>query len=92
MSFLSSLDENNFPNRLGDGANVYLASAELAAVCSILGKIPDLEEYMGYMNNLNTMADEVYRYMNFNEIADYMKGAENAKNIPLQNIQEVQTS
>ena len=91
-STVVSTSTRNFPNRLGDGANVYLASAELAAVCSILGKIPDLEEYMGYMNSINTMADEVYRYMNFNEIADYMKGAENAKNIPLQNIQEVQTS
>jgi aconitate hydratase 2 / 2-methylisocitrate dehydratase len=91
-STVVSTSTRNFPNRLGDGANVFLASAELAAVCSILGKIPDMEEYMGYMNNLNTMADEVYRYMNFNEIADYMKGAENAKNIPLQNIQEVQTS
>ncbi|MDG2175510.1 MAG: bifunctional aconitate hydratase 2/2-methylisocitrate dehydratase [Gammaproteobacteria bacterium] len=90
-STVVSTSTRNFPNRLGDGANVYLASAELAAVCSILGKIPDLEEYMGYMNSINTMADEVYRYMNFNEIADYMKGAENAKNIPLQNIQEVQT-
>ncbi len=48
-----------------------------------------MEEYMGYMDSLNTMADDVYRYMNFNEIADYMEGAENAKNIPLTNIQEV---
>jgi len=88
-STVVSTSTRNFPNRLGDGANVYLASAELAAVCSILGKIPDMEEYMGYMNSLNTMADDVYRYMNFNEIADYMEGAENAKNIPLTNIQEV---
>jgi aconitate hydratase 2 / 2-methylisocitrate dehydratase len=91
-STVVSTSTRNFPNRLGDGANVFLASAELAAVCSILGKIPDFEEYMSYMNNLNTMADEVYRYMNFNEIEDYMKGAENARNIPLQNIQEVQIS
>jgi len=88
-STVVSTSTRNFPNRLGDGANVYLASAELAAVCSILGKIPDMEEYMSYMNSLNTMADDVYRYMNFNEIADYMEGAENAKNIPLTNIQEV---
>ena len=91
-STVVSTSTRNFPNRLGDGANVYLASAELAAVCSILGKIPNMKEYMGYMNNLNTMSDEVYRYMNFNEIADYMEGAENAKNIPLQNIQEVHSS
>ncbi len=88
-STVVSTSTRNFPNRLGDGANVFLASAEMAAVCSILGKIPDMEEYMGYMDSLNTMADDVYRYMNFNEIADYMEGAENAKNIPLTNIQEV---
>lgn len=88
-STVVSTSTRNFPNRLGDGANVFLASAELAAVCSILGKIPDMEEYMAYMNSLDTMAGEVYRYMNFNEIGEYMKGAANAKNIPLQNIQEV---
>ena len=91
-STVISTSTRNFPNRLGDGANVYLGSAELAAVCSALGKIPNMEEYMTYMNSLNTMAGEIYRYMNFNEIQQYMQGAENAKNIPLQNIQEVQTS
>jgi len=90
-STVVSTSTRNFPNRLGDGANVFLASAEMAAVCSILGKIPDMEEYMGFMNSLNTMSDEIYRYMNFNEIAEYMKGAENAANIPLQNIEEVRT-
>ena len=89
-STVVSTSTRNFPNRLGDGANVYLASAEMAAVCSLLGKIPDMEEYMAYMNSLNTMSGEIYRYMNFNEISEYMKGAENARNIPLQNIQEVQ--
>ena len=89
-STVVSTSTRNFPNRLGDGANVYLASAEMAAVCSLLGRIPDMEEYMAYMNSLNTMSGEIYRYMNFNEISEYMKGAENACNIPLQNIQEVQ--
>jgi aconitate hydratase 2/2-methylisocitrate dehydratase len=89
-STVVSTSTRNFPNRLGDGANVYLASAEMAAVCSLLGRIPDMEEYMAYMNSLNTMSGEIYRYMNFNEISEYMKGAENARNIPLQNIQEVQ--
>jgi len=89
-STVVSTSTRNFPNRLGDGANVYLASAEMAAVCSLLGKIPDMEEYMAYMNSLNTMSGEIYRYMNFNEISEYMKGAENTRNIPLQNIQEVQ--
>jgi len=87
-STVVSTSTRNFPNRLGDGANVFLASAEMAAVCSILGKIPDMEEYMAYMNSLDTMASEIYRYMNFNEIEEYMKGAENATNIPLQNISD----
>ncbi len=89
-STVVSTSTRNFPNRLGDGANVYLASAEMAAVCSLMGKIPDIEEYMAYMDSLNTMSSEIYRYMNFNEISEYMKGAENARNIPLKSIQEVQ--
>ena len=71
---------------------MFLASAEMAAVCSALGKIPNMEEYMAYMDSLNTMSDEIYRYMNFNEIEQYMQGADNAKNIPLQNIQDVKTA
>ena len=88
-STVVSTSTRNFPNRLGDGANVYLASAELAAVASALGKLPDMEEYMAYMNNLDTMSAEIYRYMNFNEIEEYMKGADNASNIPLQNVRDV---
>jgi len=88
-STVVSTSTRNFPNRLGDGANVYLASAELAAVCSALGHIPTMDEYMTYMGKLDTMAGEIYRYLNFNEIAAYMKGAEKAKTIPLQNIVEV---
>lgn len=91
-STVVSTSTRNFPNRLGDGANVYLSSAELAAVCAILGRIPDMEEYMAYMNNLNTMAGDIYRYLNFNEIKSFMEGAENASNIPVQNVAEVRTS
>jgi aconitate hydratase 2/2-methylisocitrate dehydratase len=79
----------NFPNRLGQGANVFLASSELAAVSAALGKIPTMTEYMQYMGTINTMADSIYRYLNFNEIASYMEAAERAKQIPLTNIQEV---
>ncbi len=88
-STVVSTSTRNFPNRLGQGANVFLASSELAAVCSALGKIPTMTEYMSYMGNINTMADSIYRYLNFNEIASYMQAAERAKNIPLTNIQEV---
>jgi aconitate hydratase 2/2-methylisocitrate dehydratase len=51
-----STSTRNFPNRLGQGANVYLASAELAAVASILGRLPTMEEYMKYMDQVNATA------------------------------------
>ena len=66
---------------------MYLGSSELAAVCAALGKIPDMEEYMSYMDSLNTMSGDIYRYLNFNELAEFMKGAENARNIPAVNIE-----
>lgn len=88
-STVVSTSTRNFPNRLGQGADVYLASSELAAVSAVLGKIPSMDEYMSYMGNINTMADNIYRYLNFNEIADFMEAAERAKNIPLTNVQVV---
>ncbi len=77
-STVISTSTRNFPNRLGNGANVYLASAELAAVGAILGKIPTMSEYMEYADDINSMADDVYRYLNFNEMESYMVAAENA--------------
>ncbi|MES9937783.1 MAG: bifunctional aconitate hydratase 2/2-methylisocitrate dehydratase, partial [Sedimenticola sp.] len=71
-----STSTRNFPNRLGTGANVYLASAELAAVSSILGKIPTTDEYMEYAKEIDTMAADVYRYMNFDQIESYRKVAD----------------
>ncbi len=88
-STVVSTSTRNFPNRLGQGANVYLASSELAAVSAALGKIPTMDEYMSYMGNINTMSDSIYRYLNFNEIESYMKAAERAKSIPLTDIREV---
>lgn len=70
-----STSTRNFPNRLGKGANVYLGSAELAAVCAQLGKIPSPAEYMDAVKTLDTMADDIYRYLNFNEIEEYQKAA-----------------
>jgi aconitate hydratase 2/2-methylisocitrate dehydratase len=90
-STVISTSTRNFPNRLGDGANVFLASSELAAVCSLLGKIPTMAEYMQYMGKIDTMSAKIYRYLNFNEVASFMKGAERAKTIPLQNIRDVGT-
>ena len=80
-----STSTRNFPNRLGDGADVYLASAELAAVSSILGKLPSVEEYMAYMKDLDTMADDIYRYLNFHQIESFQNSADQAI-IPALNI------
>jgi aconitate hydratase 2/2-methylisocitrate dehydratase len=77
-STVISTSTRNFPNRLGTGANVYLASAELAAVAAIIGKIPSMDEYMTYAEDLNTMADDVYRYLNFNEMESYLSAADSA--------------
>jgi len=66
-----STSTRNFPNRMGKDAKVYLGSAELAAVCAILGKIPSVEEYLEKVSMLNTMSDEVYRYLNFHEMEEY---------------------
>ena len=70
-----STSTRNFPNRLGNGANVYLASAELAAVCSILGKIPTIAEYMHYAEQIDASAADTYRYLNFNQMANYVEKA-----------------
>jgi len=66
-----STSTRNFPNRLGNGANVYLGSAELAAVCSVLGRIPTLAEYLDAVNMLDTLSGEVYRYLQFDQLPDY---------------------
>ena len=87
-STVVSTSTRNFPNRLGDGADVFLASAELAAISSILGKLPNLEEYLKYMDEINPLADDIYRYLNFNEIETYVETAGSA-NIPSINIVNV---
>ena len=78
QSTVVSTSTRNFPNRLGDGANVYLSSAEVAAVVSILGKIPTYEEYMNFAEKLDPMADDIYRYLNFDEVDDYQEAASRA--------------
>ena len=80
-STVVSTSTRNFPNRLGAGANVFLASAELAAVAGINGKLPTPSEYFEYTNKLDTMAAEVYRYLNFDQLSDYTSAAE--KVIPM---------
>jgi len=79
QSTVISTSTRNFPNRLGNGANVYLSSAELAAVGAILGKIPSKEEYMEYAKKIDTMAEDTYRYLNFDKIEEYQKIADTVK-------------
>jgi aconitate hydratase 2/2-methylisocitrate dehydratase len=71
-----STSTRNFPNRLGNGANVFLASAELAAICSLLGKIPTFEEYQKYAGQISASADDTYRYLNFDRMDGYRKKAD----------------
>jgi len=87
-STVVSTSTRNFPNRLGDGANVFLASAELAAISATLGYIPTIEEYNEFMSEINTMGPDVYRYLNFHEIASY-KEAANSAVLPTLTIEEV---
>ena len=84
-----STSTRNFPNRLGDGANVYLASAELASVGGILGRLPTPAEYMEYATKIDSMSAEVYRYMNFDQIESFHNAAEKGKLIAAQQIIEV---
>ena len=71
-----STSTRNFPNRLGKNTFVYLGSAELAAICSKLGKIPTVEEYQANIGIINEQGEQIYRYMNFNEIDSYNEVAE----------------
>jgi aconitate hydratase 2/2-methylisocitrate dehydratase len=73
-----STSTRNFPNRLGRNSNVYLGSAELAAICSRLGRIPTKAEYMEGVGVLDASASEIYRYMNFDQIEDYKVGEKTA--------------
>jgi aconitate hydratase 2/2-methylisocitrate dehydratase len=67
-----STSTRNFDNRMGMGAQVYLGSAELAALCALLGRLPSVEEYMNLVpRKLEGKKDDVYKYLNFNLIEDY---------------------
>jgi aconitate hydratase 2 / 2-methylisocitrate dehydratase len=74
-----STSTRNFPNRLGKNSNVYLGSAELAAICSKLGRIPTKEEYLADMSVLTAASDTVYQYLNFDKIGDYTESAATVK-------------
>ncbi|QJQ06269.1 bifunctional aconitate hydratase 2/2-methylisocitrate dehydratase [Undibacterium piscinae] len=74
-----STSTRNFPNRLGKNSNVYLGSAELAAICSKLGRIPTKAEYMADMTVLTAASDKVYQYLNFDKVSDYTDAAASVK-------------
>lgn len=71
-----STSTRNFPNRLGKNSNVFLGSAELAAICSRLGRIPSREEYLADMGVLHANSDNIYRYMNFDQIEEFKEIAD----------------
>lgn len=75
-STVVSTSTRNFPNRLGKGANVYLASAELAAVASTLGRLPTVQEYHDMTAPVDTTAADTYRYLNFDELPAFVKAAD----------------
>ena len=83
-----STSTRNFPNRLGDGADVYLGSAELATVGGILGHLPTPEEYLRYAELIDSMSEEIFSYMNFNQIASFQEAAMDGKRIATQEIVE----
>jgi aconitate hydratase 2/2-methylisocitrate dehydratase len=74
-----STSTRNFPNRLGKNSNVYLGSAELAAICSKLGRIPTKAEYMADMGVLNKDSSKIYQYLNFDQVKDYTDLADTVK-------------
>jgi aconitate hydratase 2/2-methylisocitrate dehydratase len=71
-----STSTRNFPNRLGKDSQVYLSSAELAAVVSTLGRLPTVAEYLEAVQHLQPMADDIYRYLNFHQLEEYKSVAD----------------
>ena len=88
-STVLSTSTRNFPNRLGEGANVYLTSAELAAVGALLGKLPTPSEYQEYASKIDSMAEDIYRYMNFDQVVAFQRLAEDGERIAATIIDEV---
>ena len=74
-----STSTRNFPNRLGNGADVYLASAELSAVAATLGRIPTMDEYLEGVKGIQPMSSDIYRYLNFHLLPEYQDVANEVK-------------
>ena len=82
-STVVSTSTRNFPNRLGDGANVYLSSAEVAAISAKLGYLPSVEEYLALMKDIEPLEGDIYQYLNFDQLSDYQ---DTVSQVPLENI------
>lgn len=83
-----STSTRNFNNRMGKGARVYLGSAELAAVCALLGKIPTVEEYMEIVTQkLDPFAEDLYRYLNFDQVAGF---EDEGRVVPLEEMPKIE--
>lgn len=78
-STVVSTSTRNFPNRLGKGANVFLASAELASIAAIEGKLPSVEEYQKYASKINETAADTFRYLNFDQLGEYVAKGKTAE-------------
>ena len=78
-STVVSTSTRNYPNRLGDGADVFLASAELSSVAAVLGRLPSPKEYLEFMNEINPLSEEIYRYLNFDQLPEYLNDAKKAE-------------
>jgi aconitate hydratase 2 / 2-methylisocitrate dehydratase len=76
-----STSTRNFPNRLGQGADVFLASAELAAIASVLGRLPGPEEYLEFATKIDSMAPEIYNYLNFDKVPEFLEAADRGRSI-----------
>ena len=88
-STVLSTSTRNFPNRLGEGANVYLTSAELAAVGALLGKLPSPAEYLEFASKIDSMSEEIYRYLNFDRVIEFQQRAEEGQRIAAVQIDQV---
>ncbi len=85
-STVLSTSTRNFPNRLGNGANVYLTSAELASVGGLLGRLPSPAEYLQYAEKIDSMSDDIYRYMNFDQIESFQQSAKQGQMIAAEQV------
>ncbi len=79
-----STSTRNFPNRLGQGADVFLASAELAAVAAVMGKLPMVAEYMDYASKIDSMSSDIYKYLNFDQMPDFVTSADRGRSMAVE--------